>query len=162
MAVIYTVEQLADAYQQTQSETDQEKRKQMLNFILTASYNTANAYVVQMERLAQYYGIVLKKEQVTNAIVSVSQTIGIASSNVYGYAAAGLALLYDSLTKKKRTREVQEAIYRIEEVKAKVVAASKVYDSANNDLKIISIKEFTTNPIVWIILILVIIILSSI
>lgn len=160
MAVIYTVEQLANAYREAQNTADQNTRKQMLESIVSASANTAGFYEIQMQRFADYYGIVLKKEELTKSIVAIAQTVGISSSNIYGYAAAGLAYVFDALTKKRRTEQIQEAINQIETAKLKVNEAAKIYDLAQRDLNLLKVKAVFTSPVLWLIVFVFIIYFS--
>ncbi|WP_428658933.1 hypothetical protein [Runella sp.] len=160
MAVIYKVEQLQALYQDAQTATNEE-RKRLLNFIVTESVNTVNIYLLEMERAANLYGIVLKKEEIQKNVIGIAQTVGIASTNIYGYVVAGLAYVYDALTKKSRTEKINAAIAEVEKIKAKATAAAQLYETAKSNLTQLKIKEIATSPIVWLAIVLVLIIYFS-
>jgi hypothetical protein len=161
MAVIYRVEQLIEAYRQSVNTTDQTERKNLLNFIVTESPNTVEIYRIEMERAAAAYGIVLKKEEIQNSIVGIAQTVGIASTNIYGYAVAGLAYVYNALTKKSRTAKIEAAILEVEKIKEKATAAAQVYEVAKSELSMIKTIAVFTNPVLWLVIVLSLIIYFS-
>lgn len=158
MAVIYTVEQLQEVYRKSQSTTDKTERERLLNFILTESVQTDDIYRTELQFYARAYEIVLEEQAITQNSVQTATAIGIGSSNIYGYAVAGVATLYDLLTKKKRNAEINAAIQKVEVLKAKINQAAVLYESAQKDLNLIKIKAVFSSPLLWLVVVLVIII----
>lgn len=161
MAVIYTVEQLSSVYVESQQTTNVEARKQMLNFILTESANTAKILVNDLKYFARVYELTLQEETQIQGSVSTIQAVGFSSGNVYGYAVAGVAWLYDQLSKKQRNSQVQEGIQKVEALKLKINTAAQLYDTAKKELNLMQIKQVITSPYLWLVIVLVLIIYFS-
>ncbi|AYQ31967.1 hypothetical protein [Runella sp. SP2] len=155
---VYDLDSLNALYSQALTQ-DLDQREKSLKFILAESQTVAKIYEAEFNTRATEYGLVIKKASIENTVTSLASTIGISTGNPYGFAVAGLSELYKAIVGSKRKKELQNALQEVQAIQVKAQSLAVLYENSTKQLNRISWLRIVQNPVVWIILVLVIIIL---
>jgi ABC-type phosphate transport system auxiliary subunit len=155
---VYNLESLTALYSQALTQ-DLDQREKVLNFILSESATVAKIYEAEFNNRAVEYGIVVKKSSIETTVTSLASTIGISTGNPYGFAVAGLAELYKAIFGSTRRRELQTAMQEVQAIQAKAQSLAVLYENSTKELSRIKWLRLAQNPVVWLIIILVVLIL---
>lgn len=155
---VYEVEALTALYNKALTQSLDEREKS-LKLLLSESLVTAKIYEAEFSTRANEYGLVIKRANIENTVTSLASTIGISTGNPYGFAVAGLSELYKAIVGSTRKRELQNALQEVQAIQVKAQSLAVLYENANKELNRIGWLRLVQNPVVWLMLVLVIIIL---
>lgn len=158
LRTVYGVESLTALYNKALTQTLDEREKS-LNFILSESVITAKIYEREFTTRADEYGIVVKKTNIENTVTSLASTIGISTGNPYGFAVAGLAELYKAIVGSTRRKELERAMVEVQAIQTKAQTLAVLYENTKTQLSRVSWLRLVQNPVVWVIVVLVVLIL---
>jgi single-stranded DNA-specific DHH superfamily exonuclease len=155
---VYGVEALTALYNQALTQ-DLDQREKSLKLILSESVITAKIYEQEFNTRAAEYGIVVKRSNIETTVTSLASTIGISTGNPIGFAVAGLSELYKAIIGSTRRKELQNALTEVQAIQAKAQSLAVLYENSTTQLSRISWLRLAQNPVLWIILVLVVVIL---